>query len=167
MCPYLLFKPHAAETFRVACPGTDAGSEGGSPASSTRWSPRMPERLMKRHRVAHSVGREDRRGHRVTLGRPSEAWGQVEGSITLIDNRSGRRGEVTRAISSLARGDLDRRGGDGDLACLRHDGRASPRRTQVAYTTPQRRPFDAFPAARKRVAAPAGDWASSLARRGS
>ena len=58
-------------------------------------------------RVGRVVGREGKIKHRVNLGIPQGAWGEMEGSInTLIDDLLWPTTEVTRAVAAVARGDL-------------------------------------------------------------
>ena len=58
-------------------------------------------------RVGRVVGREGKIKHRVTLGIPQGAWGEMEESInTLIDDLLWPTTEVTRAVAAVARGDL-------------------------------------------------------------
>jgi HAMP domain-containing protein/CheY-like chemotaxis protein/signal transduction histidine kinase len=65
---------------------------------------RMAQEL---ERVGQAVGREGKIRHRVTLGLPKGAWGQMELSInTLIDDLLWPTTEMTRAIRAVARGDL-------------------------------------------------------------
>jgi HAMP domain-containing protein/CheY-like chemotaxis protein/signal transduction histidine kinase len=65
---------------------------------------RMAQEL---ERVGQALGREGKIRHRVTLGIPSGAWGEMELSInTLIDDLLWPTTEMTRAIRAVARGDL-------------------------------------------------------------
>src|SRR5207247_4304901 len=58
-------------------------------------------------RLGQVVGREGRTRRRVSLGRTSGAWGEMESSInTLVDDLLWPTREVTNAISAVARGDL-------------------------------------------------------------
>ena len=65
---------------------------------------RMAQEL---ERVGQAVGREGKIRHRVTLGLPRGAWGEMELSInTLIDDLLWPTTEMTRTIRAVARGDL-------------------------------------------------------------
>ena len=65
---------------------------------------RMAQEL---ERVGQAVGREGKIRHRVTLGLPRGAWGEMERSInTLIDDLLWPTTEMTRTIRAVARGDL-------------------------------------------------------------
>src|SRR6476646_433190 len=65
---------------------------------------RMAQEL---ERVGQAVGREGKIRHRVTLGLPRGAWGEMELSVnTLIDDLLWPTAEVTRTITAVARGDL-------------------------------------------------------------
>ena len=58
-------------------------------------------------RVGRVVGREGKIKHRVNLGIPQGAWGEMEQSInTLVDDLLWPTTEVTRAVAAVARGDL-------------------------------------------------------------
>ena len=58
-------------------------------------------------RVGRVVGREGKIKHRVNLGIPQGAWGEMEESInTLVDDLLWPTTEVTRAVAAVARGDL-------------------------------------------------------------
>ena len=58
-------------------------------------------------RVGRVVGREGKIKHRVNLGIPQGAWGEMEKSInTLVDDLLWPTTEVTRAVAAVARGDL-------------------------------------------------------------
>ena len=58
-------------------------------------------------RVGQVVGKRGKARDRVSFGRNSGAWGQMEGSVnTLIDDLLWPTAEVTRAIAAVAKGDL-------------------------------------------------------------
>ena len=58
-------------------------------------------------RVGRVVGREGKIKHRVNLGIPQGAWGEMEELInTLVDDLLWPTTEVTRAVAAVARGDL-------------------------------------------------------------
>ena len=58
-------------------------------------------------RLSQAVGREGRTRQRVTLGRTSGSWGEMEASInTLVEDLLWPTREVTEAIAAVARGDL-------------------------------------------------------------
>src|SRR5690348_9139548 len=60
-------------------------------------------------RVGHVVGREGKTRQRVKFGLSSGAWGEMEGSVnTLIDDLVWPTTEVTRAITAVASGDLQK-----------------------------------------------------------
>ena len=58
-------------------------------------------------RAGQTVGKDGRTRHRLTLDRRSGSWGAMEASVnTLIDDLLWPTTEVTRTISSVAKGDL-------------------------------------------------------------
>jgi HAMP domain-containing protein/CheY-like chemotaxis protein/signal transduction histidine kinase len=58
-------------------------------------------------RLSHAVGREGRTRQRVSLGRSSGSWAEMESSInTLVEDLLWPTREVTDAIAAVARGDL-------------------------------------------------------------
>src|SRR5215204_6707846 len=58
-------------------------------------------------RVGKVVGKQGKTRQRVKFGRPSGAWGEMEGSLnTLIDDLLWPTTEVTRALAAVAQGDL-------------------------------------------------------------
>src|ERR1700678_2094813 len=58
-------------------------------------------------RVGEVVGKQGRTRQRVRFGMPTGAWSEMEGSVnTLIDDLLWPTGEVTRAITAVAKGDL-------------------------------------------------------------
>ena len=58
-------------------------------------------------RAGQIVGKDGKTRHRVSIDRRSGAWGAMEGSVNmLIDDLLWPTSEVTRTISSMAKGDL-------------------------------------------------------------
>jgi HAMP domain-containing protein/CheY-like chemotaxis protein len=93
--------------FSVSLPGDRVGLEGKIADTFNEIvaaNARMADEL---NRVGQAVGRDGKIRHRVKLGRPSGAWGQMEDSInTLISDLLWPTRAVTNAISAVAQGDL-------------------------------------------------------------
>ena len=58
-------------------------------------------------RLGRAVGKEGKTRQRVSFGRPSQAWGEMEATVNaLVENLIWPTTEVTRAIAAVAEGDL-------------------------------------------------------------
>src|SRR2546425_4753259 len=58
-------------------------------------------------RLGRAVGKEGKTRQRVSFGRPSQAWGEMEATVNaLVEDLIWPTTEVTRAIAAVAEGDL-------------------------------------------------------------
>src|SRR3989441_10397070 len=63
-------------------------------------------------RLGRAVGKEGKTRQRVTFGRPSQAWGEMEATVNaLVEDLIWPTTEVTRAIAAVAEGDAGGAGG--------------------------------------------------------
>src|SRR6185295_19533368 len=93
--------------FSARLPGHWVGLEGKIADTFNDIAASNGRMATELERVGRVVGKQGRTKHRVTFGRSSGAWGEMESSVnTLVEDLLRPTAEVTRTIAAVAQGDL-------------------------------------------------------------